>query len=98
MIDRFWERELELELWSKLKPTLFQMIEGSSKKPKTVDSLSRGLQGQVHCGKCGKEHNRVCRASGSGCFKCEQEGYFSWDCPLGEQICFHYNQTGHMKA
>lgn len=83
IIDKAWEQEIELNVWSKRKPVQDQEIEDTSKRPKTSNSQSRGHQGRGRCCNYNKLHDRVYRAGGSGCYMFGKTGHISQDCPQG---------------
>lgn len=70
MIARAREWKIDLELLSKQRPVQRPTSEGQTKRPKTVDSRSRGYQGQGHCAKCRKNHEDSFRKKGGSCFRC----------------------------
>ena len=81
MIARVWERELDVEMEKKMKPSGVQ--EGSAdKKPMVSDHRSRSQHGHIRCVKCGKMHEGTCKTGSSGCFTCSQIGHVSRDCTV----------------
>ena len=68
------ETKIDIEHLRKRKAEAGQTNGVSSKKIKGFDSRSKGQKGQSRCGKCGRLHEGVCRAGGSGCYKCGKTG------------------------
>lgn len=94
MIDRAWERDIKLELWTKCNPTQVQRVEDPAKRSNTFDSRSRCQQGRDRCVKFG----RADEGSYGSFFNYSQTEHYNRDFIWGALICFHYNQTGHKKA
>lgn len=53
MITQSCEQEIDLDTMRKRKSVRAHVSEGLGKKPKTMDSKSRGQQGWGRCGRCG---------------------------------------------
>ncbi|XP_023761653.1 uncharacterized protein LOC111910095 [Lactuca sativa] len=98
IVEKAREQEMELEFRTKQKPEQAQTTVSQAKKPKTLDSSSKGQQGRGRCAKCGRSRSGACWGTSVVVYTCGHPGHVSRDCPKKGLICFHCNKTGHKKV
>ncbi|XP_023737006.1 uncharacterized protein LOC111884940 [Lactuca sativa] len=93
MLEKAWEREMELKSRMKQKPEQAQAVVGQAPRMHLVRA-SRAVASVPSV----VDLMGAFQGSNPVCYTCGLSGHVSRDCPKKGLISFHCNQTGHKKA